>query len=63
MREPTREGVPLDHVFVSREGLGGSGVVGGCPGHSSHVFGSSSSELGLQRANFDPLYKGSQKSP
>lgn len=32
--------VPLDHLFVSREGLVGDVVVGGCPGHSSRVFGS-----------------------
>ena len=36
MREPTREGALLDLLLVSREGLVGDTVVGGCFGHSHH---------------------------
>lgn len=34
--EPTREGVPLDFLFVNREGLVGDVMVGGRLGHSDH---------------------------
>ena len=34
--DPTREGAPLDLLFVNREGLVGDVVVGGHLGHSSH---------------------------
>ena len=34
--EPAREGVPLDLLFVNREGLVGDVVVGGHLGHSDH---------------------------
>ena len=34
--EPTREGAPLDLLFVNREGLVGDVMVGGHLGHSNH---------------------------
>ncbi|KAK4825812.1 hypothetical protein QYF61_002417 [Mycteria americana] len=34
--EPTREGAPLDLLFVNREGLVGDVTVGGCLGQSDH---------------------------
>ena len=34
--EPTREGAPLDLLFVNREGLVGDVMAGGHLGHSDH---------------------------
>ena len=34
--EPTREGAPLDLLFVNREGLESDVTVGGHLGHSDH---------------------------
>lgn len=36
VREPSREGAPLDLLFASREGLVDGVMVGGCLGHSNH---------------------------
>ena len=36
VREPTRGGAPLDHLFTNREGLVGDVVVGSCLGQSNH---------------------------
>ncbi|KAK4806242.1 LOW QUALITY PROTEIN: hypothetical protein QYF61_013386 [Mycteria americana] len=36
VREPTREGAPLDLLFANREGLVGDVMVAGCLGHSDH---------------------------
>ena len=52
VREPIREGAPLDLLFVNREGLGDV-MVGGCLGHSDHkmirVFDSQRSKEGGQQ--------------
>lgn len=36
VREPTRQGIPLDLYFVNREGLVGDVMVGSCCGHGDH---------------------------
>jgi len=36
--EPTREGAPLDLLFVNREGLVDNVMVVGCLGHSDHAM-------------------------
>ena len=64
VNKPTREGIPSDLFFVSREALAVDVMVGGCPGHSSHKMievlileevrkGSSrTASLDFQRADF-----------
>ncbi|KAK4826886.1 hypothetical protein QYF61_012074 [Mycteria americana] len=65
--EPTREGAPLDLLFVNREGLVGDVMVGGCLGQSDHemiefsILGevrrgvSRTATLDFQRADFGLL--------
>lgn len=36
VKEPAREGAPLDPLFANREGLVGDVMFGGCLGHSNH---------------------------
>ncbi|KAK4823371.1 hypothetical protein QYF61_001719 [Mycteria americana] len=64
VREPAREGAPLDLLFVNREGLGGDVTVGGYLKHSDHkmiefsILGgvkrgaSRTAPLDFQRADF-----------
>ncbi|GAB0209002.1 hypothetical protein GRJ2_003365900 [Grus japonensis] len=67
--EPTREGAPLDLLFVNREGLMGDVMVGGYLGHSDHKMTefsvlreirrrvSKTATLDFQRADFS-LFRG-----